>query len=76
VSRAEALASAFADATSKPANGWLRALAARLPNARVRDVARAAGPAEPRVVSALCWFFKSTQGRSDSDESQSGEKPR
>jgi hypothetical protein len=31
VSRAEAPASAFADATSKPADGWLRALAARLP---------------------------------------------
>ena len=31
VSRAEALASALSDATSKPANGWLRALAARLP---------------------------------------------
>jgi len=33
VSRAEALASALSDATSKPANGWLRALAARLPTA-------------------------------------------
>ena len=31
VSRAEAPASALADGTSKPANGWLRALAARLP---------------------------------------------